>query len=486
MITTAVRGDITSLRTEAIVNAANSTLLGGGGVDGAIHRAAGPELLEECRRLNGCPTGEARLTSGYKLPANYIIHTVGPVWSGGSANEAEELSACYRNCLDLASRHQIYSIAFPAISCGAYGYPLDKAAKIAVDTINSWRQSNRSYIDVTFCLFGEKEYKLYNDLIEHHRSSITLSGEDRIVGAVSGLVISEALALPAELYPREQFRKTPFLEPGKLESSHPPGSWSDLSSLFLCTVQSLLETNGDLHDMMKKIDLWEKEGYLGSGDSNQHIGPATAEALEKFRRGLPREDWGSPHDWQNGAAGTIRSLPLALFCINDHEGKALEKMRLCIELTHAHERSVFAGFFLTLLSRSIFRGETLETALEQARTHLSAYISDNEKPHFENILERDLKNTPIEKINSSSYILHSIEASLHCLLNSRSLLEAVLRAINLGDATTCTASLSGFLGGLMFGHEAIPLKWKDYLRESDMILSMAERLAIKTLRDKNP
>ena len=156
-----IQGDITKLQVDAIVNAANSSLLGGGGVDGAIHRAAGEDLLSECQQLNGCPTGKAKLTGGYQLAAQYIIHAVGPTWRGGNAGEPELLASCYRESLALAKMYQIQTIAFPAISCGAYGYPIDRAAKIALETVKSCLEQDRSILGVSFVCFSDADYDTY-------------------------------------------------------------------------------------------------------------------------------------------------------------------------------------------------------------------------------------------------------------------------------------------------------------------------------------
>ena len=161
-----LQSDITTLDVDAIVNAANKSLLGGGGVDGAIHRAAGPELLEECRTLNGCETGQAKITSGYKLKAKFVIHTVGPVWKGGNKREAELLASCYRNSLQLAAEKGIRTIAFPSISTGVYGYPVEKAAEIASREVQRFLETDEDIEEVIFVCFSDSDYAVYSGLVD--------------------------------------------------------------------------------------------------------------------------------------------------------------------------------------------------------------------------------------------------------------------------------------------------------------------------------
>lgn len=160
-----VAGDITRLELDAIVNAANTSLLGGGGVDGAIHAAAGPRLREECRALGGCAVGEAKITKGYGLPADWVIHTVGPVWRGGKDGEDQLLADCYRNSLELARRHHIRSIAFPSISTGAYRFPFELAARIAIETVTQFLETDEEIEKVVFCCFGEDAARTYRSIL---------------------------------------------------------------------------------------------------------------------------------------------------------------------------------------------------------------------------------------------------------------------------------------------------------------------------------
>ena len=167
----ALKADITTLKLDAIVNAANTSLLGGGGVDGAIHRAAGRELLEECKKLGGCPTGDAKMTKAYRLPAKYVIHAVGPVWHGGKHGESKLLASCYRQALRLADSAKLESIAFPCISTGAYGYPPEEAAKIAINTIKGCLPELKYITKIFFCCFLDRDLEIYSRLLNTEQQS---------------------------------------------------------------------------------------------------------------------------------------------------------------------------------------------------------------------------------------------------------------------------------------------------------------------------
>ena len=244
-----VRNDITRMHVDAVVNAANPTLLGGGGVDGAIHQAAGPELMEECRLLGGCRTGEAKLTRGYRLPAKYVIHTVGPVWKGGSSGEETALTACYVNSLELALEHGCGTVAFPVISAGAYGYPKDQALDVAVRTIGRFLDTHED-LTVYLVVFGHAEFlngkKLFRDIQEYIDD---VYAEERLVGESERARRKQAYALPKLARP-----KTSRPEKDIEECAAPAYGTSAADDDFFAAPDAAPCVSPDWEEMLRKTD----------------------------------------------------------------------------------------------------------------------------------------------------------------------------------------------------------------------------------------
>jgi O-acetyl-ADP-ribose deacetylase len=289
---TTIKADITTLNVDAIVNAANVSLLGGGGVDGAIHRAAGPALLDECRALNGCPTGQAKITSGYQLPATKVIHTVGPYWHGGQQQEAELLAACYKNSLLLAIEYQLTTIAFPAISTGVYGYPAEQAAKIAIKAVREWSAMHPTAIkEVIFCCYSDQDLAIYEAILNPHihannkfrpRSTVIIQRNNSILlvkeksgdwllpgGKIEGNETAIAAAC------REIYEET-GVSIKKIESLFEHQSFTTQHSVFLAT----LSESDNPTIVSEIIDIqWVKPEMLASIKTS----PATKAIIEKFK-----------------------------------------------------------------------------------------------------------------------------------------------------------------------------------------------------------
>jgi len=481
MSLSAIKGDITELHVDAVVNAANESLLGGGGVDGAIHWAAGPELLEECRSLDGCPTGKAKITAAYKLPCRHVIHTVGPIWQGGEQGEAQLLESCYRSSLELAVNCSLHTIAFPAISCGVYGYPIELAATTAIGVCREYEDLYG--LEITFCLFSDSHLGVYQKLLlERSQKAPKISFEKRIQGSLLGAALGDALGVPVECVRREFLKKNPLTGmQGGGTHNQPLGTWSDDTSLILCTLQSLLEKGYDLQDMMHKFSLWRDKAYLSAHGEVFDIGHATEEALRKYSSGAPREEWGCCHDWQNGNASLLRILPLSLFVWKEPAGNAIEKSFLCSSLTHSHIRSQISCAYYTLMIRSLLDGSPLKQALRAANEDLRSFIPESEEKHFIRLLDETIWDCSEDEISSSGYVVHTLEAALYCVNNSGSFTEAVLLAVNLGDDSDATACVTGALAGLLYGVDAIKPSWLSDLAGIDMLRQMADNFSIKVL-----
>ena len=455
-----VRGDITGLAVDAIVNAANTALLGGGGVDGAIHRAAGPGLLEECRALRGCPTGQAKITAGHRLPARHVIHTVGPVWHGGHRGEAALLAACYQNSLALARAQGLRTIAFPAISCGVYGYPIADACAIAVREIAAFLADDAALERVVLVCFDQAVHDAYAGLLVDNGSEPPLDLRGRLLGCLLGAVVGDALGVPVEFESRAARDADPVTGVrGHGTYDQPPGTWSDDSSLLLATADSLTHRGYDPADMIARFLTWLKgQAYTPHGEVFD-IGVTTRRALARFAEGTPAAACGGRDEHDNGNGSLMRIAPLSLYVRRLAPAEVVRCSAEVSGLTHAHPRSQLCCAYFSLLLREVTAGQPLRVAMASASASLDPYVPDSEREPLARILSGSILHAPAADVRGSGYVVHCLEASLWCAAREPSYERAVLAAINLGEDTDTTAAVTGALAGALHGLRAVPEAW---------------------------
>jgi len=481
-----IRGDITKRDVDAIVNAANTSLLGGGGVDGAIHRAAGKELLAECRTLGRCPTGQARITKGYRLSARHVIHTVGPVWHGGQQKEPELLASCYRGSLALAEQHGVRTIAFPAISCGVYGYPIEEACEVALREIRGHLAAGSQIERVELVCFGDDVFSVYERLLGagavEVEAPLTLS--ERIVGSVLGLAVGDAVGVPVEFKNREELAQAPVTDmTGHGTYDQPPGTWSDDSSLALATADSLIENGYDPPDMMRRFHAWLTTAYMSPHGEVFDVGIATRGAIARYAHGQPREAWGGRGERDNGNGSLMRIAPLSCAVHRLATATVVARSVEVSALTHAHPRSTMCCAYFSLLMRGLLDGQPLLAAMLEASGELRAYVPAEELGALKRVLDGSIVQARRDEVQGSGYVVHCLEASLWAAHRAADYREAVLLAVNLGDDTDTTAAVTGAICGAIYGVRGIPSRWVAGLARVEMVRGLGERLAARVLEE---
>lgn len=499
------RGDITTLRVDAIVNAANSELLPGGGVCGAIHRAAGPELAAECRGLNGCATGDAKLTRGYGLPARFVLHAVGPIWRGGGAGEPDQLASCYRRCCEIAEARGLRTLAFPAISTGVFGYPLDLAAAIAVRTVLDSLARFPSLSKVTLVCFDATTLAAYQAALSGARSAnptapsrtphlVASSPDaerlrDRILGGLWGSVVGDALGVPVEFSQRHERDADPVREMrGFGTYLQPPGTWSDDSSLMLCTLYSLLGAQLDPADIGARFVRYADEAYMTPHGAVFDIGNATQRSLTRLRSGVNPLEAGGIEDRDNGNGSLMRILPVALRFLDESDAELAEIAHKVSSLTHRHARTRLACGYFCLLVRDLLAGSAPLAAYHRTNA-LAARIYAGaewqaELPHYKRVLGGAVPTLRRDQIAGSGYVVHTLEAAIWCLLNHGSYAEVIFAAINLGDDTDTTACVAGGLAGVHHGLAAVPSEWRSVMARHDELADWFVRFAERALSSR--
>lgn len=489
-------GDITSLPVDAIVNAANSELRPGGGVCGAIHGAAGPELAAECRTLGGCPTGEAKLTRGYRLPARYVLHTVGPVWHGGRSGEPAQLASCYRRCCELAVAHGLRTLAFPAISTGIFGYPLAEATTLAVETVLDFLAAHPELHKVTLVCYGDAAMQTARPILDaalraRAGTAVPSGGSvrpqsdrrrERILGGLWGSVVGDALGVPVEFSQRAERDADPVRElRGFGTYQQPPGTWSDDSSLMLCSLHSLLLPRLDLADMGARFVRYVDEAYMTPHGYVFDIGGATARSIGRLKRGVSPLEAGGTEDRDNGNGSLMRILPVALRFLGSSDEELIDAAHKISGLTHRHPRSQLACGYFCLLLRQLLAGHPPAVAYERAN-QLAARLYQGppwqaELPHLRRVLSGAVPGLPRDEVSGSGYVVHTLEAAIWCLLRHPSFDAAVFAAINLGDDTDTTACVTGGLVGVALGLAAVPSGWRTAMARHGELADWFSRFA---------